>query len=339
MQKNNSGRLEFSTLSGYNFYQFPNGNIEDITTAIHVPSDTTVRVVPLGSRKTKMTRRQAKWYSAILLDPVLKDCFEWPVDIVETVENNDIKLYYIFNQRAYPKLTPLKNLLYENDQIKKNELDWRNPWVMTICKNLLVAFAELDKNGYMYHNFDMNQIFYNNETGEVLLKYTTKLRRKGSDTVFDEIDCRDIATEFAPPYIYKKEKYTGKLDEYSDYYQIAALIFRLMIGRLPYEGNQFYSYGTVMKEGFPMDPGEYKQYFWAYHNYPHFIFDETDKTNELGATFEHEAPKQRWALLPEEVKAMFRLALRQSTAMRDEEVSLPTPAQWLKVIEALTKNN
>lgn len=337
MQSNNLSRLEFSSLSGYNFYLFPDGRIEDVTTATHVPSDTTVRVVPLGERQSKMTRRQAKWHSTILLDPILMDSIEWPVDIVETVEDDAIKLYYIFNQRAYPTLTPLRELLFENPQLPKNELDWRNPWVMTIAKNLLKAFDELDRNGYMYHNFNMNQIFYNDRTGEVLLKFSTKLRRKGSESVFDEIDCRAIATEFAPPYIYDKEKYNGKLDENSDYYQIAAMLFRLMIGRLPYEGNQFYNYGTVMNKMVNIDPGAYRQYFWAYHKYPHFIFDETDKSNELGETIDHEAARERWAKLPDEFKAQFRRVLRQSTALREENIDLPTPGQWLRALEMLSK--
>ena len=339
MQKDNFSRLEFSSLSGYNFYLFPDKiNDGENTIATHVPSDTQVRVVPLGAQKNKMSGRQAEWHSAILLDPVMKDYLEWPVDIVETVEDNVVKLYYIFNPKAYPTLKDISELLYEDSGNNKNTLDWRNPWMMKIARNLLVAFDELDRNGYMYHNFSMKNIRYNPQTGDVLLKFSTKLRRKGSETVFDDIDAKSIATEFAPPYIYDKYKYSGRMDENADYYQIAALLFRMMIGKLPYEGRQFYSNGTIMSKDFPIDPGAHQQYFWAYHKRPRFIF-EPGTDNELGEDIRYEAPKERWNKLPESVKEMFVCSLKYDTALREEEVSLPTPAQWLKALDALTGEN
>lgn len=286
---------------------------------------------------TPISACKAAWFDAIIEEPAPSAFFEWPQDLIEVARGNGYVGYLVYRNRAYRNMRPIRELLYQPSMSKV--LDWRDPFILTVSRNFLTAMAALHNSGYIYNDFNMDHILYDPHTGAVFLKFTHSLRKSGSKTPYDVVDSAAIAPEFAPPYVYNTDVYRGFLSKNTDCYQMVALLFRMWIGRLPYEGRDLMSYGTVFDPEFDTDENAHKYYFQQYHKYPHFIFDEKDTTNALSSTADHDLPKERWHALPEDVKQMFQKVLCQTTAEHPLTKFLPTSVAWLKTVSLLEVEN
>ena len=328
----------YSKLSGYNTYTVSDrpsvfGNVPEHIRITDIRSTRDYRADLLAQSDQRISDSYADWFSGIILNPVSNAFFEWPVDLIELGEAGKYARYLVFKNRKFGSLQPIKDLLYQPGM--SDQLDWRRPLIRSICRSILHAMMELQENGYIYNNFNMQNIFYHPETGEVFFKFTPLIRIAGSRTEFDTVDCGAVSTEFAPPYIYNPDVYNGMLTRKSDYYQVSALLFRLMIGKLPYEGRDLAGYGVVFHPQFDTDEMAHNYYFKHYHQYPHFIFDENDDTNALSVTSDNDLPRERWNTLPESIKYMFRETLRQKTAEDPSSQISSTLRAWLEQIKNL----
>lgn len=337
-------RLVHSKISGYNMYYFPETLSGTMDTALHIPSDELVNVVPL-TRFESVTEDVVEWFRDMFMKPMLHEFFEWPVDLVvmefqpkaaskKAVVQKSYVPFLIFDKRAYPKMVPLKKFLYQSND---NEiLDWRRPETFEFCCTILRALDTLDRHGYAYHDFDIERIFYDETTGKILFRYSHQIRKKDGTDELDLVNPNELAWKFTPSYIYDENKFDGILKPDADYYQIAALLFRLMIGKLPYQGKEMISFGEVFNPDVDIDE---ETYFSNYHAYPHFIFDPNDATNCLGPSWENDLPKERWEKLPEKMRKMFYHALCQKTAEGYNMEPLPTPGEWLAELTKLNVTN
>lgn len=334
LNKGSFTELEFSKISGFNSYYFPkdfNGNTS--SDVIHVYSGSVFKAVPIYISNISMSPEKATWYSNIILDPMCGIYFEWPIDLVEVpLHSGEFATCMIFKHRQYSKLSSFRDILYQTGD--SQVLDWRNVNIRLICLNLVDLMYELDRSKYAYHDFNMDRMYFNPSSGEVYLRFSPHVRKLSSNTEFDKINQDDLSIEFVPPYIYRRE-YSGFLKKYADYYQLSALLFRLMIGRLPYEGRDLMNYGTVMNPLIDTDKDAHKEYFIQYHSYPHFIFDEEDSSNELSPTWENELPKDRWKSLPEYIKDLFKTAFKQKNAENPSCAAMPSPKKWLTMLKKL----
>lgn len=325
----NSQHIEFSAISGYNYYYLAEDQqIGGPIHALHAPSDTLVYLVSLGMRDSKLGDREVEWYRGFLHKPMTSRYFEWPIDLLQckTAEGKYV-LYYAFAQRAFLDYVPLKKLLYQRRDSKT--LDWRNEQVCRVCRSFLQAMIQLDQSGYSYNHFDIERIIYQESTGNVIFRFSPYIRRQDQTGAFDTVNSADIAQEFAAPYIYK-ESYKGFLPKQADYYSIAAILFRLMLSRLPYEGRGLSNYGYVFDPVRDVDPLAHNNYFLHYHNFPHFIFDPEDESNRMAPMQENDLVRERWDCLPTEIKTMFQNALSGYSAETLEPEKLYSPAQWLE---------
>ena len=318
---NGETRLQFSLISGYNFYKIP-ANISGRTTytGIHIPSGTAVRITNITESDHPVEKEAIRRHQKFMLKPMPQEYFEWPIDLVEIC--NEAGKYiqsYVFPQKAYPAFTPIKQLLYQEKT--STVLDWRNGMVRDICISILKTFSMLHANGYSYNDFNINRIFYDQKTKNIFLRYTLEMRM--DEDMERPIIPKKIAMEFAPPYIYKKEEFTGNIDDFS----ISSLLFRLMIGRLPYEGKGLASFGDVFDPIRDTDSEAHKYYFQHYHEFPHFIFDPDDDSNTLGPMSENDLPKKRWELLTERIKIMFQNTFIDAGT---ENMKLFSCDEWLK---------
>ena len=330
----------YSKLSGFNIYNVSMQDTDGIVMSDHLiitdvrakgEKDYLASVIYKSDEP--ISDAKAAWFADIIQNPVSNVFFEWPIDLVEIEQSDEFAGCLVYRNNDYHYLKPIKDLLYQPSMSRV--LDWRNPFIITVCRYFLTAMSTLHSNGYIYNDFNINNILYNSDTGEVFLKFTHTLRKSGSKTQYDTVDCLDISPEFAPPFVYKTDVYNGFMSKKTDYYQIAALLFRLMIGRLPYEGRDLMSYGTVFDPEFDTDENAHRYYFQHYHQYPHFIFDETDKTNSLSSTSDNDMPRERWNALPENIQRMFSEVLCQYAAEHAFSKSLPTPVAWLKAVSSL----
>lgn len=236
-------------------------------------------------------------------------------------------LYHVFAQRAFTNYVPLKKLLYQRRDSKV--LDWRNSQICLVCTSFLNAMKQLDESEYNYNDFNIDRIVFQESTGNVILRYTPHVRSRNGKGGLDKLIPSKMAQEFAPPYLFSDD-FDGFLPMQSDYYSIAAILFRLMIGRLPYEGRGLSNYGQVFDPIRNADVLSHNNYFEHYHKYPHFIFDTQDESNRIAPMQENDLVRNRWECLPTRIKEMFQDSLCESTAESLSSEKLYSPAQWLE---------
>ena len=324
-----SRRIEFSAISGYNFYYLPEDLQADSPIfALHAQSDTIVYLVPLRTSNQMMTRGDEGWYRKFILRPMTSRNFEWPIDLLQCkAADGTYILYHAFAQRVFWDCVPLKKLLYQRRDSKV--LDWRNEQICQVCRSFLSAMQQLDEAKYNYNDFNIERIIYQEKTGNIILRYTPQTRGKNGRSGLDKLNPSNITREFAPPYLFR-EDFDGFLPGQGDYYSVAAILFRLMIGRLPYEGRGLSNYGYVFDPVRDVEAGSHNNYFLQYHKYPHFIFDSEDESNRIAPMQENDLVRERWECLPVEIKEMFQNSLCEFTAENLPPNKLYSPTQWLK---------
>jgi len=332
-----SRHIEFSAISGYNYYYLPEEQqIENKIYALHAQSDTIVYLVLLETRSESLCQGDVEWHKRFILKPITSRNFEWPIDLVQC-KTSDGKywLYHVFAQRVFLEYVPLKKLLYQRRDSKV--LDWRNKQISRLCTSFLRAMQQLDESEYNYNSFDMERIIYQESTDNVILRYTPQMRSRKGNGKLDKLDPAEIAREFAPPYLYKDD-FEGLLPCQGDYYSMAAVLFRLMIGRLPYEGRGLSNYGYVLDPVRDTEELSHNNYFLQYHKYPHFIFDAVDESNRIAPMQENDLVRERWANLPAKIKEMFQNSLCEMTAEQLHQEKLYSPAQWLEACNSYCWN-
>lgn len=328
MNSNYLDNMFFSCLSGYNMY-VPSQFQKDTMT--HLLSDTEVTVRPIKQLDDEIV--QTKWRHFIE-HPINPNHATWPIDIVSL---GDGKMGLIFKKRSLSKLQPIKNVLYRSILLGKEKED-----VQKLTRNLLNAFIDMHDCGYAYHAFDIEKIFYNVETKEVVFDFTLGMSRHRSDVGFaSDVDPEAIGIEFLPPWIDFDNR--SKLSLADDYYSIAALLFRLFIGRMPYQGRLMHTHGNnnIMEIDMDVDPAAHLNMFTYYHEHPVFIFDPDDDSNNVGEVLADEKQYvSRWNELPENVRDMFIKTFSKQNIEHGidnyDKMQLFTPRQWM---DALTNAN
>lgn len=319
---NANTNLLFSCLSGYNIYLPSKNGVFD---RIHMFTDEEVDVREIPGVTAK--RAQEMWRYFIEY-PINIKHFIWPIDIVEV---DDRKIGLVFRKRAFPKMEPIKKILYSPEL-----LSWKNTSIQNIIKNLLIAFDDLHSGGYAYHAFDMNKMFFSESSGEILVDFSLAMTchffdLKHADTLRPE----NVQVEFLPPWASFNEKGLFSLED--DYYSIAVILFRLMIGRMPYQGRLMDGIGDIMDRQRDVDPGMHLKMFEHYHNHPIFIFDETDRSNSIGLYSHEEKIIEKWENLPSEIRMMFNTVFSKNNIKKAHgEKNLYTEREWL---DALKKAN
>lgn len=321
-------RTEFSAISGYNYYTVPDELPETgAFPALHRKSDVLYRMEPGPVLNKWEAEEQIRWHRDFVLLPAAKNRIEWPVDLVRIRSGQGRtareRLYWVFLHRPMPELEPLKKFLYLNK--KREHLDWRTEPVRKTAVSFLRAMADLHDSGYTYNDFNIHRIGRDPGTGRIFLLHTAAIRKLGSDNARNELDPAQTAVEFAPS--------CEGVDR--DLYAVAAILFRMMIGRLPYQGWQIEQNTHVFDSNYYELEQEdaYRSYFERYHDSHCFIFDPADDGNRLSSGFEEEQARERWSELPDRIRTMFINALAYTDPQNQDRMVLYTPQQWLAALE------
>lgn len=290
MNKPSVDNMLFSCLTGYNMY-VPSKS--DPSTLTHLLSETEVTIRPVKSADALAVERR---WQHFVERPIDVRHVLWPVDIVQ--DDND-GMALVFRKRVFPKMEPLKKLLYNT-----NALSWENANIKAITAQLLSVFSIIHNGGYAYHAFDMEHIFYNERTNDVLIDFSLAMsRHHGEKATVSTVLSDLIAVEFLPPWVpFDKRDQLALID---DYYAIAAMLFRLFIGRMPYQGRLMDGQGDMMDAIRDKDPDEHRRMFEYYHSHPVFLFDPTDTSNAIGLYTNEEKIIDRWEALPASIRSMF----------------------------------
>lgn len=320
MKKDANTEMIFSCVGGYNSYIRSNINQDNL---LHVLSNTEVRVQPIELIDEK--ELEEKWRFFIENPSDIKNVI-WPIDVVRLKE----KLGLVYRLRVFPKLTTFKELLYDTP-IECEKLNWSRLEIRVLIKKMLMAFNRLHKDGYIYHSFLLDKMFYDERTQDVILDFSLAMGMHHNDNSYvEDVNASFVGIEFLPPWISINKR--DRLALLDDYYSISAILFRLMVGRMPYQGENMVGYGDIMDKNRDNDENEHWHMFEHYYEKPVFIFDPDDKSNSIRTMAFDELFIERWNALPEKVQSMFIRTFSQKNIKEDyANKVLFSPQEWLDV--------
>lgn len=243
-------------------------------------------------------------WQKIILKPAGKNFF-WPVDIINMVNDNASEDVFclVFPCKYFPEVNALSELSKQN-----NYLGLEHSHIKSIVIELLKAFKSLHGCSYLYNIWDENNLFVSKNDDSLLIPFSEAMT-VNADKKATKIGSDYYFTAYTDPYAYDN-KY--KYDLKSELYGLAAMLFRLLIGKYPYEGS--------LMDGIPKaTPSEMLYWKKEYISHPIFIFDENDRRNSIG-DFEHERIYlRRWNSLSIELKNMFTDVFNESNILRKKD--------------------
>lgn len=326
----NSSPVYYSCCSGYNFYFSDDRRPCEVfkkTKKIiqHVKTEEYFYVTPFPDELCNDFNLDY-WVGLIRKPAALKN-YIWPVDIVVIPDGNDEnreKYALVFPIRALPVFEPMANLL-SNDVRKDIQAGWDKPWVKMFINNILTAWSRFDSSDYAYHEFSADNMFYHKESYNVMFDFSFSTQK--TDELFSPLYVSKdrIMPDYADSYYYDSGR-DSLMDMASDYYSMAVILFKLIIGRLPYQGN-------VMAH--VPDSGELEHAHWlvTYHQNTYFIFDERDSTNHIGAFASDDLYIERWNSLPLHVRNMFHNVFQAANVLRKtNNLIYYSPDQWFEAL-------
>ena len=247
----------------------------------------------------------------------------WPCDLAE---NTDGERFLLFSPDVYPQYITLLD-------IANGKRGYEDPAVIKTLFWLLDRLEMLWTGGYVTANFDLSDFYYDpaREDGYISFSVLTAKRigrvpiKKG----YSVSPMSRIAKSrgLVDPYGFSEdhERYTWNDDSFL--IATAALVFYLMIGRMPYDG----ALQDDDRYDMELNPGR----FWG-HSYPYrpfFIMDEEDsRQNRVGEYPEELVQIDRYNRLSKQLKEMFCESLCNQSVMREKEVRFYTPKEWKQAI-------
>jgi hypothetical protein len=308
----------------------------------------------------------------VLRHPLLhKEQFLWPVDYVDAIlQRRHISLeaedknrkkqpqpYLLFAEKEYGNMQPLGSLFDKDHHVRPARFDFTQAHMdektaKLVC-NLLEAFIELDLHGYIHRELSDKTIRYNPSSGNVVIDFSSSLCDL-SVVVFSAVPIKRrnqrAVNEYSDPWSLQSSEESSEeniwVDKSSELHAIAALLFRLTIGRLPYHGNildsqaeLWHKWSRRNEEG---HEGLYLEWLEAYHalasDKAPFIFGDDSALKRTGyskdkvwtsPTHGGDDFEKLWNALSEELRTMFHKSLTQKNALRSEDTcQYPTPTEW-----------
>lgn len=278
--------------------------------AVFIKPQSHVRVCPIDRHSDMPDEALIAWYSDIILHPVRTDYFDWPIDFVFIPDENGEGGYtaLVFREWNDSGFYPLKEYLTQN--YINTVHDHRNPRTLAMCRNLVAAISLLNERGYLLGEYSVQHILYHPKDMSIRFLYTGSIRHANRNPADEAAMIRPLFPGTASPEFLslKLETQTGEpryLSPEDDAEALTALLFKLMTGRLPYEGSGMVEYGYVMTAEYEMNETAYQLYFDAYHKLKTFIFDDSDQSNALDEMSANILPRERWETLPEQARKLF----------------------------------
>lgn len=272
--------------------------------------------------------------------------FIWPIDVVEIsldkVSDDGYlligKIGLVFKPGSSPSgYLPLREMIY-----RPNSLGWEKQNVALLAVNIVTQLQRLYDFGYGFTSFDVDRIYYSPETWDVVFGFSFSSFNRFSNHMGNDqyknckVHANDLSMDFVPPWVQFENLHNiKKVSLAMEYYSVAALLFRLMIGRLPYQGEFCNAECSTLMEydADEKDNRAHHQYMMKiYLNNPVFIFSQNGK-NTIGRTAEEREMAERWDRLPLKIKNMFLTVFEQKE--KDLNKKLYTPEEWGKALSEL----
>lgn len=297
---------------------------------LYFDSDRTIDTVSQdGVKLIQHVKSKEEYYIVIISDNMLiqkkdnlyriiaypaNNSFFWPIDVVKSEIDN--QYYFVYPCRFKASRIALSELSKD-----ENFLGVEKDYIKLLLLNIVEAFQSLRDIGYIYYIWDDNIIYCSINDYSILMPFSNKISLGLNTSRKLSID--EYHTEFIDPYVYANK---CKYDYQSEMYILAALIFRLLIGRFPFEGS--------LMDGIPKDTEfEFQQWVQKYTSQPIFMFDKNDTRNAIGTFSNEEIFIDRWNQLPEKLKDMFCSFFEEDNIMRKRNVlTTYLPKDWKEAL-------
>lgn len=323
----------FSCCSGYNFYFPVNrrpcevfGKSKNIIQHIKTEEYFYITEFP----EDLNTDLELNYWIELIRKPADLKHYIWPVDVISLSEHlNVVKYALVFPIRALPIFETITTLL-SNDM----QMGWELPWVKKFAANLLDAWCQFDSSKYAYHEFSVDNMFYQHENYNVMFDFSFSTQKVEGLYSTRYVNKNRVTPDYADSYFYLENR-KSLMDLASDYYSIAVILFKLLVGRLPYQGK-------VMEHEPNANELEHNNWMEVYHKNTYFIFDERDDTNHIGGDTgfaKDELFVERWNGLPDHVKNMFHNVFQTANVLRSaDELIFYSPHEWRDALFGVGKD-
>ena len=241
-----------------------------------------------------------------LTEHILPEGFIHPVDIAAKPET---AAEYVCVYRNLP-VSQLQSLgdFTEQRNVAEEPEDARR--AQRFAHRILTDAAGFYHCGYAYYGWDADSV-YSSVNGERL--YYDECSGTGMAEPQHPFPAADKAKLYCDPF---QVQYGEDLD----YFGMIVLLFYVLIGRFPYDGRLMDGIGAATAR-------EQAAWYDAYRKNCIFIFDPENSINSIGTFASEEKFRQRWALLPADVKAVFTEVF---TGRRTGNKLTPAPDELLR---------
>ena len=259
--------------------------------------------------------------------PMPRSRFVWPIDVAT---NKGEWSYLVFPlDRDVARYQPLSNLLvnwtggmpmaaFGEEAARQRALR------LAVATSLISSWQFLNSTGILYFGFDPSRMYYDangsvkfgfclstaycgaGESGAIDPEKTVPIIMVGEHDLGLSLDYLDPRAYQLASADYKIGS-TIELPAYTDLFARRAMLFRLLVGRLPY-------YGPIMLPETNGNPAEHRRWLRLYQRNPVFIFDPDDDSNRVGGEngfAGDEIFEENWLAIPEAIREDLRTYLEK----------------------------
>ena len=240
----------------------------------------------------------------------------------------------LFPLREYAEFMTLRRKMQALAGDFSEDLNYENRDAVRTAGALLKCVYLLNKAGIAVTDLEPSRILLRETDGMPLFDFSELfltepyLSRENPEARM--VYANTYGVQFADPFVMRKAllgepAYT---DERSRDFSVAALLFKLFFGRLPYEG----AFLDGTREDFEMARVDKFQKYYATSV---FIFDPEDRSNTLSAQFAEESRvTDLWNRCPREIRDAFLRVFTTKNALRETDETV-TVAEWLRLMPLL----
>ena len=284
------------------------------------------------------------YWDYLIERPANPTLFLWPMDVADASGDDFRQL--VFPMRDLHGYVPLSHVLSNINDRPRPEFAWHaavnDAALAPLSKGLIAVFAELEQIGYLNGGFDIGRMYYQaDDPSHVVCDFSQTMIRVDGLPPLGGAGQRTAVTlpnlvtgEYVDPYAWSRmDNGSGPLhiDRLSERFTLAAMLFRLLVGRMPFDGR-------AVEPQWSMNTDAQMHDVWvrAYQSSPVFIFDPRDTSNTVGGEDAPESERHfvdNWNKLTPQVRGMFLSVFRNEKATRlSDSIDYPTPEQWRDVL-------
>lgn len=272
--------------------------------------------------------------------PLDTSLFMWPIDIVRSQDALNL-VFPLRDTTQYESLHGLLgNLFTKNRRRFAEEAVSHNPVARNVAMGLLTVFDNLERTRCVYGGFDIAHMYFDKgDSSHVLCDFneSAAIDTRASDGAIVSLDLsRRMTGEYVLPFYWLKMKHgdisVTLFNRYAQRFAFAAMLFRLLVGRLPYDGR---SIEPAWADN--IDEEAHELWLRQYQaERPVFIFDPNDLSNAVGGPDAPEIDRHfvaNWQKLPEAVRREFEAVFDTANVLFEgEKRHFPTARRWRELL-------